>query len=253
MLNVAVILLAIQTQLICCSSESNQLANDNDNDVRSIETDAELNDKNADSSDDKNIAFELPDLTATIDTLVGGHYQIKAYKSVHNDRILLQNAEGKPTAGSRSQLFWVSVGQPTLVKTPVPTRTGGHDPAIVARLFHNSTLGFYTYVQMLTPAQRVLLADTANDKYHGVKVSEKQIVNLILSKFECSLQLFDEAENKYLITGKVTDFLNFPLRVDFKAPRGSIERKLFLEHLGGVDSDEVPDMHFICRMASRGS
>ena len=144
MLNVAVILLAIQTQLICCSSESNQLANDNDNAVRSIETDAELNDKNADSSDDKNIAFELPDLTATIETPAGGHYQIEAYKSVPNDRILLQNAEGKPAAGSTSQLFWVSVGQPTFVKTPVSTSTRGRDPSMVKRLFHYSTLGFYT-------------------------------------------------------------------------------------------------------------
>ena len=58
---------------------------------------------------ENNIAFDLPDLTVTVNTPSGGEYQIEAYKSVNNDRIMLSAASQTPSQGS-SQLFWVSVG-----------------------------------------------------------------------------------------------------------------------------------------------
>ena len=134
------------------------------------------------------------------------------------------------------------------VKTPDLSPTGERSSKTASRLFHISTTGFYAYVQMLTAAERSPLAVTANDKYRGVDVSDKQIVNLILSRFVCSLTLYDNTGNEYLITGRVTDFRHFPLRIDFEAPRDGIEWKLF----NGFKDDDEADLHFTCRVASCG-
>ena len=61
---------------------------------------------------DTNIAFDLPDLTVTMETNTGTH-QLEAYKSVNNDKIIRDKATDQV-----SQLVWVSVGRPTFVKTP---------------------------------------------------------------------------------------------------------------------------------------
>ena len=61
----------------------------------------------AESSIANNIAFDLPDLTVTIETL-SGEYQLRAYKSVNNDATILDRHNSSRT----SQLSWVSVGQP---------------------------------------------------------------------------------------------------------------------------------------------
>ena len=205
-----------------------------------------------DNPDGENdIAFDLPDLAATMEASTGGEYQMEAFKSVNNDRILQNAAAGGGASFASSQLFWVSVGQPSVVKTAVPSKTGQTNSTPM-RLFLFSTSGFYTYVQMLTPAQRRLLAATANTKYHGAGVAENQIVNLILSKFECSLPLYDLAGNKYLVKSKVTDFRRFPLRLDFTALQRSIERKLFDALANGVDDLNEVDFSFTCQMASSG-
>ena len=116
-----------------------------------------------------NIAFDLPDLTAIVET-TGGLFQLEAYKSTGNDQIIRDVATGQSAALAKiSQLFWVSVGQPDFVKTPNP-----RDPD-VNKIFHNSTSGFNTYIQMLTPTHRRMLAGTAQTKYH-VEVNDSQIV-----------------------------------------------------------------------------
>jgi hypothetical protein len=56
--------------------------------------------------------------------------------------------------------------------------------------------------------------------------------------------------NKYLLKGTVTDFNNFPLRIDFHAPDGSVERYLFEEIL--QKSDGLEDVNFLCELASSG-
>ena len=99
---------------------------------------------------------------------------------------------------------------------------------------------------MLTPDQRRELASTAKTKYR-LEITEKQILNLILSKFECSLAMFDETGNKYLLVGNVHEFREFPLRMDFLARPRSIERKLFDELLS-----DSSDLRFLCSMASHG-
>ena len=199
------------------------------------EGDTETNDKSGTS-----IAFDLPDLTAIVET-TSGFFQLEAYKSIDNDQIIRDVVSGQTAALAKtSQLFWVSVGQPDFVKTPNP-----RDPA-VNKIFHNFTSGFNTYIQMLTPTHRRMLAGTAQTKYH-VEVNDSQIVNLILSKFECTLDMFDDIGNKYLLKGRVLDFRQFPLRMDFQAPPRSKERKLFVDLLA-----DAQDLEFVCTIASAG-
>ena len=118
----------------------------------------------------------------------------------------------------------------------------------MTKLFDFSRNTIFTHVEMLTAVQSRLLSETAETKY-GVKVSNNQIINLPLSKFECSLLLFDEAGNKYLLKGGVLDFKHFPLRMDFHAPLGSRERKLFDEYLSEEDDS---GLEFTCNMESMG-
>jgi hypothetical protein len=76
---------------------------------------------------------------------------------------------------------------------------------------------------------------------------------LLSNRFDCQLFIYDEADNKYLISGRVTDFRNYPLRMDFRAPRTSMERKLFAEYLQAAEQGHLTeDMHFTCHIASRG-
>ena len=185
-----------------------------------------------------NVAFDLPDLTAIVET-TSGLFQLEAYKSTGNDQIIQDAATGQSAALTKtSQLFWVSVGQPEFVKTPNPRNKDAIE------IFHNSTSGFNTYIQMLTPAHRTVLAGAAQTKYH-VEVNESQIVNLILQRFECVLGMYDENGDRFLLKGKVSDFRQFPLRMDFLAPPRSKERKLFVE----TDSS---DLNFMCKMTSAG-
>ena len=185
------------------------------------------------------IVFESPDLITLVET-TSGLFHLEAYKSVNNDQILRNVSSGQPTART-SQLFWVSVGQPEFVKMP-----DSHDPNVAA-LFHSSATGFSTYIQMLTPAHRSVLASTARTKY-GVDVNNSQIVDLVLSKFECSLVMFDIIGNKHLLRGEVADFRHFPLRMDFQVPPSSTSRKLFLKLL-----ETNSNLEFSCEMATAGT
>jgi len=175
-----------------------------------------------------------------------GQFQLEAFKSINSDRILrdLQKAGQLTTSRmTTSQLSWVSVGVPLLYETPAKGN------ANVSRLFHFTKFGFYTHIQMLSPAHSKLLATIASRKYN-VSVEGDQIVHLVLSSFECSLLLHDDADNTYLLKGQVTTFCNFPLRMDFKAPRNSVERKLFHEQF--TESQNENDLHLVCSMASKG-
>ena len=198
---------------------------DNENEESGLEVDKK-------DLSDSNIAFDLPDLTSIIETSSGA-FQLEAYKSVNNDRIIRNVSNEKV-----SQLFWVSVGQPTLVKKKSPSNRTSE------KIFHSSNYGFTTYIDMLTTAHRNVLLSTVNKKYH-IKVDVSQIVNLILSKFECLLTMYDENGKKYLLKGNVFDFRHFPLRMNFQAPLRSAERRVFL-------LQDESDLDFMCTMASTG-
>ena len=188
------------------------------------------------AGNDANIAFDLPDVTATIESSTGT-FQLEAYRSVKNDEIM----RAADTA-RKSELFWVSVGHPSFVKTPM-----WHSEKL--RLFHFSYSGFSSYIEMMNDDQRHILATAARSKYR-LSVADNQIVNLVLSSFECSLKLYDSVGKKHLIKGSVSTFRHFPLRIDFEAPINSAERLLF-EQIVGVNESLV-DLKFNCEMSSTG-
>jgi len=178
-----------------------------------------------------NIAFDLPDVIVNWET-PNGETEIEAFKSTNNDKILRE--AGTPRS---SQLVWVSLGHPTFVAIP------GSD----SRLFHESANGHYTYIRMLTTGQRKLLAARATRKYM-VNVSYKQILNVVLSKFDCRIDLYDETDKKLSVLGRVTDLRGFPLRMDISTPEHSPERKLLSSEL----SASTIDLSLSCVMETAG-
>ena len=138
-----------------------------------------------------NIAFELPDLTAIVET-TSGLFLLEVYRSIGNDQIIRDMATGQSAElAKKSQLFWVSIGQTNFVKTPNPQNQE-------LEIFHNTTSDFNTYIQMLTPTYRSALAGAAQTKYH-IEVNDSQIVNLILQRFECVLDMYDENGDHFLL------------------------------------------------------
>ena len=153
-----------------------------------------------------------------------GHVQLEAYKSVGNDQI--NNLKACRQFDRQSQLFWVSIGIPTLVRISLKGSN--------LTLFPIDSQGFFTAVEMLTDEQAEILAQSATEKY-GIKIQPKQIVHLILAMFECKVSLI-EGGQKYLMKGRVRYFRKFPLRLEFEAEIGTIERKLFEEKISKEDT-----------------
>lgn len=182
------------------------------------------------------IAFDLSDITTSFQLPTEtGH--LEAFKYINNDK-LQQGTTGTMT----SQLRWVSYGLPTLKKTRDHVNAS-------EKFFHFSDSGFSTHIDMMTQDQRSALALAAQRKYE-ITIQDDQIVNLILSKFQCTLTLEDEAGRKYPLIGKVAEFRRFPLRMKFAATRRSIERKVFLQSL--TDAGGHPDLHFDCHIEAGG-
>ena len=125
---------------------------------------------------------------------------LEAFKSSFNDQII---KEGNAT--KFGQLHWVSIGNPRLE-------------------FNNSTslfdfhpLGFSIKVQMLTEEHKQKIVEAIKDAY-GICIKPRQILNFIPKKFECSFNFYDANEAVSSINGKVKNFQEFPLRVEFDAP-----------------------------------
>ncbi len=97
-----------------------------------------------------------------------------------------------------------------------------------------------------------MLAKTAGEKY-DVDIKPSQIAHLILSRFECSLPLYDHGV-KYMLKGEVSDFRSHPLRIDFFAPEGSKERALFENRLLLTRGrrKKGTNLRFTCEMDSMG-
>jgi hypothetical protein len=136
------------------------------------------------------------------------------------------------------QLLWTSLGNPKLVKRKSIINDS-------LELFHFTPEEIYMHIEMLTEEHKQLLVDLASKKYSH-KIDSSQIINLILSKFECSLKFFD-GKNTISLYGKVTQFRKFPLRLDILAPETAIERKLLLDRLN--DSLNI-DLVLNCELAT---
>lgn len=60
-----------------------------------------------------NVQFDLPDLAVSWDAGNGARYQLEAFRDKRNDVLLV---EGKDDPKKFSELRWVSLGQPRLLK-----------------------------------------------------------------------------------------------------------------------------------------
>jgi hypothetical protein len=181
-----------------------------------------------------NIVFDLPDLVV-IQSVEQRTVQIEAFKSHENDKIM-----AKSDSKYLKHLMWVSVGSPRLV--PMFDRTDDEE-----KLFHFTNEGFYSHVEMLTVQQRELFRLEIEHK-HSIKISIRQIVNLPLLRFSCGLRIHDNG-TQVLVTGAVTNFQVFPLRVDFLAPLQSYGRRLIESALENEDAFDLP---ISCEISSEG-
>ena len=184
-----------------------------------------------------NIAFDLPDLIVIGDA-VGRTVQLEAFRSTANDGILNEH-----NSAEYGRLFWVSIGSPKFIRSGVP---GTNQSAI----FHKSRDGFYAQIQMLTEDQRQLFASAVRQKYN-ITVSINQVVNLILSTFECSLTEHDRNRNKYLLKGAVKNFHEFPLAMTFPAREDNEDYTLFSRLLHEADRNGS-NLDFHCYLATVG-
>jgi hypothetical protein len=153
--------------------------------------------------------FYGADIIAELDLTEHVIIVLEAYKAITSEQILNENKND-----SMSRLSWVSLGYPTLVAfTSTNNKTR-------PELFHLSDGGFHAYINMLTPKQRDSIRDKIRLKYH-IDVDKSQITNLILNKLECKLQVKCGAEDlSVVLTGRVSDFRRFMLRLKFKWPKG---------------------------------
>lgn len=187
----------------------------------------------------RDIVYNVADIRILYPVRNNNTIQLEAFKSSYNDAIL-----SKKNTSEYGKLNWVSLGNPTLIKTAnIRNRS-------ISNIFHFSTEGFYTYVEMLTEQQRLTLLQSIKNKYQ-IDVSIDQIVNLGLSRFQCNLNLFSN-NIKMVLIGEVTEFQTFPLRMNFWAPVNSKERLAFQKRLLETESEEYADLILGCEIASNG-
>ena len=195
--------------------------------------------KSSSISNDAKISFDLVDISIDIeedDAII----HLDAFKSTSNDEILLKNE-----TSDYSKLKWVAIGNPKFMMTP------NRKNKTLKSIFHFTPERFYAYIGMLTIKQKEAIANAIKNKY-GVTVLLEQIVNLILSRFECNLY-FESENQKLFIKGEVNQFRSFPLQINFNAFSNSFERKMFQERLNRNDADYESDLEFQCDIAAGGT
>ena len=130
---------------------------------------------------------------------------------------------------------WFSLGHPVIVEMKSNNQN---------RLFHFTSKGFSTHIQLLTHEQKKLLANKATVIYN-LKIDSEQVINMPLTSFQCYIYLND-GENETNLLGEVKLFSKFPLRIDFKAPLGSRE----IEMLNKTLASTADDVEFECEIKS---
>ncbi len=183
-----------------------------------------------------NIDFHTADLILDTSENVL-NIRIEAFKSSLNDEII---KEGNPS--KYGQLNWFSIDYP---KLEINSKTN-------SCLFDINSLGFSIRVQMLTGEHKSKFLELLKKKY-GIEVNSRQILNLVPSKLECKAEFFsDEDEELHLITGKVNNFQEFPLRVEFKAPKkqqsviGYNQRRLYDKFI--KNETNILNLQFNCEL-----
>jgi hypothetical protein len=187
------------------------------------------------SRNDAKIEFSLVDITIDIkenDQII----HLQAWKSVNNNDII-----NSLKAQDYKKLSWVALGNPTLKKSKVINKNK------TSQIFHYNNDIIYAFVEMLTNNQKLIIVDAIKNKYGFDTIDKSQVVNLILSRFDCSIKLKD-GNRQRLMKGEVKNFYEYPLKLVFDAPIGSIHREIFEK----LDENGALDMDFECEIEAGG-
>jgi hypothetical protein len=177
--------------------------------------------------------FTTIDLTVDY-TKESGCVLLEAFKLAQNDEIINETDTKTRVSTKHGKLMWSSIGNPKLIQ---PTESA-------SSIFNFNSEGFYIKVEMLTEAHRNLFVDLIKDKYN-ITVKPRQIVNLVPSEFRCSVTFTIDGE-QITIYGQANNLKNYPMRVDFPAALGLIERAA-LEKKIKNDGKKL-DLEFKCEL-----
>jgi hypothetical protein len=125
------------------------------------------------------IYFDVTDLAVSYNNQNGDVYQLEAYKTSVNDKIIKDAATGQ-----YNQLSWVSIGHPRIVKTNYASSQSD----VESKLFYFNNEGFYTYVSMLTDEHKQLFVNAVQQKYN-VNINTHQIRIMPLEIFNCNIKI----------------------------------------------------------------
>ena len=165
----------------------------------------------------------FPDLITGI-KVEGNEFQLEAYGWNQNYEILAKN-----NTKNYGKLKWFSLGYPVLVQM----KSNIHSKP--DNLFHHSSNGVFTHIQLLTVEHKKMLAALVKTMYN-IDIESYQIVNMPLTSFSCEINLKD-TETELTVKGEVKSFKNFPLRLDFELPKNSTDIKLFNKSLTRIEND----------------
>jgi hypothetical protein len=132
------------------------------------------------------IYFDVTDLAVSYNNQNGDIYQLEAYKTSVNDKIIKEAATGQ-----YNQLNWVSIGHPKIVKTKFFSSQTDAE----SKLFYFNNEGFYAYVSMLTDEHKQLFVNAVKQKYN-VNINTHQIRIMPLEIFNCNIKINWEGNTK---------------------------------------------------------
>ena len=131
-------------------------------------------------------AFQEPDLRVNF-VHDGGVFQLTAFKSPENDKILAEN-----NSKNYGKLRWYSIGYPLLVKRLTLTKSKDNE------YFNFTKSGFYARIQMLTDEHRRLFIEEVKHVYN-ISLRMNQIDHLILSSLKCFIPMHDKTEIEVIL------------------------------------------------------
>ena len=187
------------------------------------------------SRNDAKIEFSLVDITIDVDEN-DQIIHLQAWKSINNNDII-----NSRKVEDYKKLSWVALGNPTLKKSKLTNKNK------TSQIFHYNNDIIYAFVEMLTNNQKLIIVDAIKNKYGFDTIDKSQVVNLILSRFDCSIKLKD-GNRQRLMKGEVKNFYEYPLKLVFDAPIGSIQREIFEK----LDENESLDLDLECEIEAGG-
>ena len=195
------------------------------------------------SYQENKILFDLPDLAIDFVDQNFQEIHLEAFKAYSNDIILSEKDSSK-----YGQLVWYSVGYPKIEIRKSTNEQNFNNTSI----FTFNQKGFSMRVQMLNIEHKLEFVKLIKRKYQ-IDVDPSQIVNLAPTQFECKTSFYSSEKSKEIsINGLVKNFQEYPLKVDFYAPKAKKcqcqERCLFEKHI--KSEENLLNLEFDCEISS---